>query len=84
MEHIGKDGKPLDKTYLELNLPPYLNESFEKWKETSKLLDQGERPYLWDCYFCDFQADINSAETEQLITEEQADYLRHTYLWRDS
>ena len=35
---------------------------------------------LWDCYFCELQSDINAAEVEGMITTEQADYLRVTYL----
>ena len=83
MDIIGADGKPADKTYLELNLPEFLERSFLKWKEISRLLDKGERPDLWDCYFCEFQSDINCAEVSNQITSEQADYLRHKYLWRD-
>ncbi len=34
----------------------------------------------WDIVWCDLNADINSAETEQDITHDQAQYLREKYL----
>lgn len=36
----------------------------------------------WDCWYCEFQADINAAEVDENITKEQADYLREKYLFK--
>lgn len=63
----------MDKEYLELGIPDWLKKSiddYEKNKETTS----------WDCYYCELQADINVAETENLITKEQAWFLREKYL----
>ena len=59
--------------YNECNLPKWLEESIQNYennKDTS----------LWDCYYCELQSDINVCEVEELITEEQAWYLREKYL----
>ena len=61
-------GLPEDKTYLECGLPEYLQISLDNMKKT------------WDLYWCELNADINSAEVDELITHEQADYLRRVYL----
>lgn len=73
-------GLPLDKSYLECNLPAYLQESIERMKKAWHLVDSGKTYLRWDCDFCELQSDINTAETSNLITEEQAWYLRETYL----
>ena len=49
-------------------------------KKTWKILDSGTRTNTWDLYWCELNADINSAEVDELITHEQADYLRRVYL----
>ena len=73
-------GLPEDKTYLECGLPDYLQISLDKMKKTWKILDSGTRTNTWDLYWCELNADINSAEVDELITHEQADYLRRVYL----
>ena len=42
--------------------------------------DSGKRDLHWDAVWCSLNADINEAETEQLITPEQAAHLRTKYL----
>ena len=42
--------------------------------------EQNKETSLWDCYYCELQSDINVAEVEQIITSEQAWYLRRKYL----
>ena len=37
-------------------------------------------PADWDCDYCNLQADINNAEVNQVISSEQAWYLRERYL----
>lgn len=73
-------GKPIDLSYLECDLPPFLQESLDRMKESWARVDTGERDDLWDCYWCELNADINACEVEQHISSEQAWYLRETYL----
>ncbi len=79
-EYDGTTGLPTDKSYLEYNLPPFLNESLTQMKKVWKILDNGGKYNLWDCDYCNLQSDINSAEVNNIITEEQAWYLREKYL----
>lgn len=74
------DGKPVDNSYLECQLPEFLQESIDAMKKAWKKLDSGEEYLLWDCDYCNLQTDINIAEVEQMISEEQAWYLREKYL----
>ncbi len=74
------DGLPEDKAYLECGLPTFLQESLQAMKAAWDKLDRGEKYLRWDCDYCSLQSDINSAEVNQLISEEQAWYLRTKYL----
>ena len=73
-------GLPQDESYFESNLPPFLKLSIDNMKEAQKKLENGEEYYLWDCDFCDLQSSINQAEACQLISPDQAWYLREKYL----
>ena len=73
-------GLPIDKGYLECDLPKLLQESVDKMKEVWQALDNGESYPLWDCFYCDLQSTINICVTSNLITCEQAWYLREKYL----
>ncbi|MBE6866437.1 MAG: helix-turn-helix transcriptional regulator [Ruminococcaceae bacterium] len=73
-------GLPTDKSYLECGLPEYLIESVEKMIASWKKIDKGEEDLRWDIYWCDLNADINAAETDNYISSEQAWYLREKYL----
>lgn len=73
-------GLPLDKGYLECNLPPFLQESIEQMKTAWEKRDNGIRYIQWDMDYCELQSNINIAEVEQIITSEQAWYLREKYL----
>ncbi|MBR1817031.1 MAG: hypothetical protein IJ763_10105 [Lachnospiraceae bacterium] len=75
-----KTGLPLDKSYMEYDLPPFLETSLNQMKETWKKLDLGIDCDDWDCDYCDLQSSINVAEVENLITSQQAWYLRERYL----
>ncbi len=77
---LDEKGLPLDKTYLECGLPAFLNESIAAMQAAWDKLDRGETYYLWDCDFCNLQADINNAEVNLIISPEQAWYLREKYL----
>ncbi len=74
------DGKPVDKSYLECNLPVFLAESLTVYKDALEKRQNGERITLMDCYYCELQSDINSAEVNDIISSEQAWYLREKYL----
>lgn len=78
-EYDEATGLPIDKSYLECNLPDLLIESIERMKIAWEKYDNGERSD-WDCDYCELQSNINIAEVEQLISSEQAWYLREKYL----
>lgn len=73
-------GKPKDDSYLEKGLPEYLSKSLSAMINVWKIEDSGKSDLHFDIYWCDLNADINSAETEQEISSEQAWYLRRKYL----
>ena len=73
-------GKPKENSYLEKGLPEYLSKSLSAMINVWKIEDSGKRDLHFDIYWCDLNADINSAETEQEISSEQAWYLRRKYL----
>lgn len=73
-------GLPQNKDYLECGLPDFLQDSIQAMKQAWKKLDNGEEYYRWDCDYCELQSDINSAEVNQVISSEQAWYLREKYL----
>lgn len=73
-------GLPKSKKYLERDLPPYLQSSLENMIASWKIVDIGKKDYHWDICWSELNADINSAETEQEISAEQAWYLREKYL----
>ena len=75
-----KTGLPKDKAYLEKGLPPYLIQSIEAMQKSWAVEDAGGKDIHWDIVWCDLNADINAAETEQEITSEQAWHLRKKYL----
>ncbi len=73
-------GRPKDNGYLECGLPGFLQESIQAMKAAWRKLECGEEYLRWDCDFCNLQTDINNAEVNQLISSEQAWYLREKYL----
>lgn len=73
-------GLPEDDSYLECGLPDFLQISVDNMKIAWERLDRGEKYMRWDCDYCSLQSDINSAEVDQLISTEQAWYLREKYL----
>ncbi|MBQ9757013.1 MAG: helix-turn-helix transcriptional regulator [Clostridia bacterium] len=78
-----ESGLPSDKSYLECGLPPYLQKSLDDMIESWKIIDSGGKDGCWDLYWCELNASINSAETDQDISFEQAWYLREKYLRMD-
>lgn len=73
-------GLPKDNSYLECGLPQFLQDSIQAMMEAWHKLDSGEEYMRWDCDYCNLQSDINSAEINQLISPEQAWFLREKYL----
>lgn len=73
-------GRPIDKSYLECGLPEYLKESVERMIQSWEIEDKGKRDPHWDWHWCELNADINSAEVNEIISSEQAWYLREKYL----
>ena len=73
-------GLPKSEARYEKGLPDYLRKSIEAMNATWALLDAGKDDLHRDLNWCDLNADINSAETEQEISSEQAWYLREKYL----
>ena len=73
-------GKPKDDSYLEKGLPKYLSDSLAAMIKAWEIEDSGKRDLHFDIHWCALNADINSAETEQEISSEQAWYLRRKYL----
>ena len=57
-----------------------MQESIQAMVSAWEKLDRGEEYTLWDCDYCNLQSDINSAEVNQIISPEQAWYLREKYL----
>lgn len=76
----SETGLPKDSSYLECGLPGFLQESIQAMKAAWRKLDRGEEYLRWDCDFCSLQTDINNAEVNQMISSEQAWYLREKYL----
>ena len=80
MQYDSATGLPNDMAYFECDLPQFLSDSIEAMKKAWEKLDRGEEYYEWDCDFCDLQSSINAAEVEQVISPDQAWYLREKYL----
>ena len=79
-QYDSKTGLPLDQSYLECGLPNDLRASIAEMQQSWATLDSGKQDLHWDIYWCNLNADINSAEVEQIISPEQAWYLRKKYL----
>ncbi|MBQ7656831.1 MAG: helix-turn-helix transcriptional regulator [Clostridia bacterium] len=73
-------GLPKDERYLEKGLSAYLQKSIAAMQASWAIIDGGGKDLHWDIYWSELNADINSAETEQEISSDQAWYLRRKYL----
>lgn len=80
MDKRQVSGLPADDSYLECGLSPFLREAIAAMQSTWEKLDRGEECLRWDCAYDELQSDINIAEVEQIISSEQAWYLREKYL----
>ena len=72
----SQTGLPKDQSYLECGLPSFLTESIDAMKSAWRKLDRGEKYLRWDCDYCNLQTDINNVEVNQMISPDQAWYLR--------
>lgn len=75
-----KTGLPLSQSYFECGLPLYLQKSIKNMSASWEIEDSGKKDYHWDIAWSELNADINSAESGQEISTEQAWYLREKYL----
>ncbi len=62
----------------EENLPLFLQEDLKNVKNRKKM-----KSSLRDCYLDSLTSSINVCEVEQIISKEQANYLRKKYVWGD-
>ena len=67
-------------SYLELNLPKYLQHSIKQWLEGQRKVAAGDRYYGYDMDWDELNADFGIARSNDEISEKQADYLRQKYL----
>ena len=79
-EYDAETGMPNDETHFECGLPAYVQESLDRMKHSWKIIDSGKKDMNCDICWCELNADLNSAEVENLIPSEQAWYLRRKYL----
>lgn len=79
-EYSPETGMPIDELHFECGLPAYVQESLERMKTSWEIVDSGKKDIHWDICWCELNADLNSAEVENLISSEQAWYLRKKYL----
>lgn len=70
---------PIEKRYMERDLPGFLTESIEQMQIAWESRENGSSSH-WERDYCELQSNINVAEDEGLISSEQAWYLREKYL----
>lgn len=68
-------GKPIDRSYLEKNLPASLDKALREYVQGEK-----DKVSYMDCLWGELYSAINSNQWSNAITQEQADYLRAKYL----
>lgn len=71
----------MEESYLECGLPKYLKLSIDNYKKGLEKIRLHEKYLHMDCDFCELQSSINSAEVDEEITSEQANFLRSKYLY---
>ena len=73
-----ENDKTINKKYLEIDLPKAIVEDINAYLKAVETNDLSK-----DCYWCELYGTINSFQVADLITKEQADYLRKKYLHID-
>lgn len=74
----GKDGKPLDASYMEADLPEDLRKALADY-----LQGEIEHSSVLDCLWDELYGSINANLWGGRITEEQAHHLREKYLYEE-
>lgn len=74
----GTDDVRYDK--IESTLPVSLRESIHAFLKGKEKYESGMGYHEFDMDYCDLQTEINICEVEQMITLEEAWYLRRKYL----
>ena len=67
-EYNPETGMPNDESHFECGLPVYVQESLERMKNSWNIIDSGKKDLHWDICWCELNADLNSAEVENLIS----------------
>ncbi len=62
------------------DLPTSLQRAIKDMEAAWAKVDSGEDCLSWDCFFCELQSSINSAEVNGVISSEAAWVLRERYL----
>ncbi len=70
-----------DNSYLECDLPEFIQKSIKQLQEGRRKVDSGEKYFQLDMDWDELNADIGTAEYYNEITKHQADYLRQKYLY---
>lgn len=79
--HAGQNSDSVSEPdYYDCDLPEYLQNSIKNMLSSWEIMDAGGKDMHWDLNWCELNADINSAEVNQLISSNQAWYLREKYL----
>ena len=65
------------------DLPKSLQKAIEDMEGAWAKVDEGEDCLSWDCYFCELQSSINSAEVNGTISSDAAWDLREKYLRKE-
>lgn len=72
------NGKPSDRSYLETNLSAHLQKAIDDYVQGEK-----DKVSYMDCLWGELYGSINADLWAGVISEEQANYLRTKYLYRE-
>ena len=72
-EYHPDTGMPINEAHYECGLPKDLKNSINNMKKSWEIVDSGKNDIHWDLYWCELNV-------ENLISSEQAWYLRSKYL----
>ena len=79
-ELFDENGYPMNKSFMEIDLPQSLKDALEKYKNGQKKIKKGEEYWMLDCDWMELNSSINVAENDGSISSTQAWYLREKYL----
>ena len=78
MEHALFSNRKME---LEKNFPTLVDEALKNFILGQEKLNRGEEYFSYDADHDILNMETNQAEREKSIKKEQADYIRHTFLW---